>query len=79
MIKLDIKEEDLHPYLYEMVNYHWNNGLPFVYTNTKGQVVQQWRNGKIEVLDDILSQDDIIIDFDKRYEEPFEDDGAYAD
>ena len=44
MIKLDIKEEDLHPYLYEMVNYHWKNGLPFVYTNTKGQVVQQWRD-----------------------------------
>jgi hypothetical protein len=50
---LDIPEDANHPYLETMARYHWENGMPFVYTNTNGEVVAQWRDGSIDNLESI--------------------------
>lgn len=49
---LDIEDNNKHPYIDVMANYHWQNGLPFVYTNKDGQVVAQWSDGSIDLLED---------------------------
>jgi len=71
-MKHQINFENHHPYFKTIVEYHWSNDLPVIYTNEQGQLIQHWSDGKIELLEDIE-------EFDKRYDEPFEDDGAYAD
>ena len=76
MIALDIDESQRHPYLDVIVQYHWQNNMPFIYTNRKGELIQQWSDGRVEHL---VDEDYYDTKFDKRYEEPFEDDGAYAD
>lgn len=49
---LDIDDNNKHPYIDVMAHYHWQNGLPFVYTNKDGQVVAQWSDGSIDLLED---------------------------
>jgi len=75
-MNLDIEESQIHPYLKTMVEYHWQNNMPFIYLNRQGKLVQQWADGTIEYLVDEEEENN---KFDKRYEKPFEDDGAYAD
>jgi hypothetical protein len=72
---LDIDDNQKHPYIDVIAQYHWNNDMPFIYTNRKGKLIQQWADGSI----DYLVDEETEHRFDKRYEEPFEDDGAYAD
>ena len=74
---LDIDENNKHPYTDTMARYHWLNNQPFVYTNSKGSLVQQWVDGRIDYLVDDDTKHSTLND--KRYEQPFEDDGAYAD
>lgn len=71
-MKPQINFDNFHPYFKAIVEYNWANGNPVIYTNEQGRLIQHWADGRIDYLED---EDE----YDKRYDEPFEDDGAYAD
>lgn len=71
-MKPQINFDNFHPYFKAIVEYNWANGNPVIYTNEQGRLIQHWSDGRIDYL---VDEDE----YDKRYDEPFEDDGAYAD
>lgn len=62
-----INYDNYHPYFKTMVEFHWSNGMPIIYRDEQGKLIQHWADGSIDYLTDIDEN------------EPFEDDGAYAD
>jgi hypothetical protein len=77
---MEINYDEQHPYFKLMLDYHWMNGLPIVYRNKENKLVEHYSDGKINVIRDFNEEEqEKKYSFDKRYEEPFEDDGAYAD
>jgi hypothetical protein len=63
----DINYDNHHPYFKTIVEYNWLHGIPVIYRNDEGKLIQHWSDGRIDYLTDIDE------------DEPFEDDGAYAD
>ena len=62
-----INYDNHHPYFKNIVEYHWLHGLPVIYRNEKGNLIQHWADGRIDYLTDIGEN------------ESFENDGAYAE
>lgn len=56
-----------------VINDTWGRGLPMIYMNREGQIVKHWKDGTIEVIEPTKKNEP------DPDEEPFEDDGAYAD
>lgn len=52
MSYLDINDDEKTAYINFMAQYHWRIGLPFVYTNSSGELVAQWVDGTIDNLED---------------------------
>ena len=73
--KLRIDKKYYNPYFREMALSLWEINKPVIYPNDKNEIVERHFDGK-EV---VVKKNNLKKEFDKRYEQPFEDDGAYAD
>ena len=75
-MKAKINFDDHHPYFKTIAEYHWSNGEPVIYRNENGKLIEHWFDG---TYNEIEEEEEEVPIMDKRYEKPFEDDGAYAD
>jgi hypothetical protein len=67
-----------NPWFVEMAVTLWDADKPVIYPNENNVLVKRLFDGTTTPL--INEKDEVKVkQFDKRYDEPFEDDGAYAD
>lgn len=73
--RFEIHKSYYNPWFIEMAISLWDRDKGVIYPNEKNELVKRFNDGTTEPVKPV---EEVKL-FDKRYEKPFEDDGAYAD